>query len=45
MRKIGLHGAPGSRRGLGQFFQDEIAIPLGAEAYIRVPDEIPNSGS
>jgi CubicO group peptidase (beta-lactamase class C family) len=30
-------------RSLGRFFQDEIALPLGLEAYIRVPDEIPNS--
>jgi CubicO group peptidase (beta-lactamase class C family) len=30
-------------RTLGQFFQDEIAAPLGEEIYIRLPDEIPNS--
>jgi len=30
-------------RSLGQFFQDEIATPLAADAYIRVPDWIPNS--
>lgn len=30
-------------RSLGQFFQDEIASPLGLEAYIRVPEWIPNS--
>lgn len=30
-------------RTLGQFFQDEIATPLGADAYIRLPEEIPNS--
>ena len=30
-------------RSLGQFFQDEIASPLRLEAYIRVPDGIPNS--
>jgi len=30
-------------RSLGQFFQDEIATPLGEEIYIRVPAEIPNS--
>ena len=29
-------------RTLGQFFQDEIARPLGEEFYIRLPDEIPN---
>jgi CubicO group peptidase (beta-lactamase class C family) len=30
-------------RSLGQFFQDEIAGPLGEDVYIRVPEEIPNS--
>jgi CubicO group peptidase (beta-lactamase class C family) len=30
-------------RSLGQFFQDEIASPLGLEAYIRLPETIPNS--
>jgi CubicO group peptidase (beta-lactamase class C family) len=30
-------------RSLGQFFQDEIASPLGLDFYIRVPEEIPNS--
>jgi CubicO group peptidase (beta-lactamase class C family) len=30
-------------RSLGQFFQDEIASPLGLEAYIRVPESIPNA--
>jgi len=30
-------------RSLGQFFQDEIASPLGLDTYIRVPEEIPNS--
>jgi CubicO group peptidase (beta-lactamase class C family) len=30
-------------RTLGQFFQDEIATPLGEDFYIRVPDEIPNT--
>jgi CubicO group peptidase (beta-lactamase class C family) len=30
-------------RSLGQFFQDEIASPLGLDAYIRLPEEIPNS--
>jgi CubicO group peptidase (beta-lactamase class C family) len=30
-------------RSLGQFFQDEIATPLGEEMYIRLPEEIPNS--
>jgi CubicO group peptidase (beta-lactamase class C family) len=30
-------------RSLGQFFQDEIATPLGLDFYIRLPKEIPNS--
>jgi CubicO group peptidase (beta-lactamase class C family) len=30
-------------RSLGQFFQDEIASPLGLDFYIRLPDEVPNS--
>jgi CubicO group peptidase (beta-lactamase class C family) len=30
-------------RTLGQFFQDEIASPLGLDVYIRLPDAIPNS--
>ena len=30
-------------RSLGQFFQDEIATPLGEDVYIRVPEQIPNS--
>jgi CubicO group peptidase (beta-lactamase class C family) len=30
-------------RTLGQFFQDEVASPLDADAYIRLPEEIPNS--
>ena len=30
-------------RTLGQFFQDEIATPLGLEVYIRLPEQIPNS--
>ncbi len=30
-------------RTLGQFFQDEIASPLGLDFYIRLPEEIPNS--
>lgn len=31
------------RRSLGQFFQDEIATPLGLDFYIRLPEAIPNS--
>jgi CubicO group peptidase (beta-lactamase class C family) len=30
-------------RSLGQFFQDEIATPLGLDVYVRLPEEIPNS--
>jgi CubicO group peptidase (beta-lactamase class C family) len=30
-------------RSLGQFFQDEIASPLGLDFYIRLPEWIPNS--
>jgi CubicO group peptidase (beta-lactamase class C family) len=30
-------------RSLGQFFQDEIASPLGIDVYIRLPESIPNS--
>ena len=28
-------------RSLGQFFQDEIASPLGLDFYIRLPESIP----
>lgn len=31
------------RRSLGQFFQEEIATPLGLEFYIRLPESIPDS--
>jgi CubicO group peptidase (beta-lactamase class C family) len=31
------------QRSLGQFFQDEIASPLGLDFYIRLPEEIANS--
>jgi len=30
-------------RSLGQFFQDEIATPLGEDVYIRLPEETPNA--
>jgi CubicO group peptidase (beta-lactamase class C family) len=30
-------------RSLGQFFQDEIASPLGLDFYIRLPDRVSNS--
>ena len=31
------------RRTIGQFFQDEIATPLGLDLYIRLPETIPDS--
>jgi CubicO group peptidase (beta-lactamase class C family) len=30
-------------RSVGQFFQDEIATPLGLDVYIKLPESIPNS--
>jgi CubicO group peptidase (beta-lactamase class C family) len=30
-------------RSLGQFFQEEMAAPLGLDFYIRLPEEIPNA--
>jgi CubicO group peptidase (beta-lactamase class C family) len=30
-------------RSLGRFFQDEVAAPLGLDAYIRLPESIPNA--
>ena len=30
-------------RSLGQYFQEEIATPLGLDFYIRLPEEIPNA--
>jgi CubicO group peptidase (beta-lactamase class C family) len=30
-------------RSLGQFFEDEIAIPLGLDFYIRLPEFVPDS--
>jgi CubicO group peptidase (beta-lactamase class C family) len=30
-------------RSLGQFFQDEIASPLGEDVYIRLPEAMPNA--
>ena len=30
-------------RSLGQFFQDEIASPLGLDVYIRLPEDLPDS--
>jgi CubicO group peptidase (beta-lactamase class C family) len=30
-------------RSIGQYFQEEIAAPLGLDFYIRLPDDIPNT--
>jgi CubicO group peptidase (beta-lactamase class C family) len=30
-------------RSLGEFFQEEVASPLGLDLYIRIPEEIPNA--
>jgi CubicO group peptidase (beta-lactamase class C family) len=30
-------------RSIGQYFQDEIATPLGLDFYIRLPEDVPNS--
>ena len=38
LRRVDPH-----HRSLGQFFQDEIAAPLGFDFYLRLPDGIPNS--
>lgn len=32
-----------AHRTLGQFFDEEIAAPLGIDAYIRLPEDIPNT--
>ena len=41
MQELIRHADPG-RRTLGQFFHDEIAVPLGLEFYIGLPPEIPD---
>lgn len=38
LRRVDLKG-----RSIGQYFQDEIATPLGLDYYIRLPEEIPNT--
>ncbi len=38
LRRIDPH-----HRSLGQFFQDEIASPLGLDVYIRLPEDVPNT--
>lgn len=30
-------------RSLGQFFQEDIAVPLGEDMYLRLPDSLPNA--
>ena len=30
-------------RSVGQFFQDEIATPLGLDVYVRLPEDVPES--
>jgi len=30
-------------RSIGQFFQDEIASPLGLDVYLRLPEDVPNT--
>lgn len=32
-----------AHRTVGQFFQDEVASPLGLDVYIRLPESIPNA--
>jgi CubicO group peptidase (beta-lactamase class C family) len=38
LRRVDPH-----HRSLGNFFQDEIASPLGLEVYIRLPESVPNA--
>jgi len=38
MRRVDPHG-----RGIGQYFHDEIATPLGVEFYISLPGDIPDA--
>jgi CubicO group peptidase (beta-lactamase class C family) len=38
LRRVDPH-----HRSLGQFFQEEIASPLGLDLYLRLPETIPNS--
>jgi CubicO group peptidase (beta-lactamase class C family) len=38
-----LRRVDAQHRSLGQFFQDEIASPLGEDVYIRLPETIQNS--
>lgn len=38
LRRVDPH-----HRTLGQFFQDEIATPLGEDFYIRLPESVPNT--
>jgi CubicO group peptidase (beta-lactamase class C family) len=38
-----LRRADPSHRSLGRFFHEEMAVPLGLDFYIGLPEEIPNS--
>jgi len=38
-----LRRVDSKRRSLGQYFHEEIAVPLNLEFYIGLPEEIPNS--
>src|SRR5512137_710568 len=38
-----LRRVDAKHRSLGQFFHEEIAVPLGLDFYIGLPEEIPNS--
>lgn len=38
-----LRRVDSKQRSLGQYFQEEIATPLGLDFYIRLPEEIPNA--
>jgi CubicO group peptidase (beta-lactamase class C family) len=38
-----LRRVDAKHRSLGQFFNEEIAVPLGIDFYIGLPEEIPNS--
>jgi len=38
-----LRRVDSKHRSLGQFFHEEIAVPLGLDFYIGLPEEIPNS--
>jgi CubicO group peptidase (beta-lactamase class C family) len=39
-----LRRVDSKHRSLGQYFHDEIAVPLGLDFYIGLPEDVPNSG-